>query len=72
MKIRLEFKPQDLWIGLFWKVRRQNLEGLLGCTWTADLWICLLPTLPLHFTWSRLNEDTFWPPHRLTHESVER
>lgn len=38
ISIALEFKLADLWIGLFWKRQAQTLH----------LWICLLPTLPLH------------------------
>ena len=37
----LEFKPQDAWIGAFW--RRDG-----NC---IDLWVCLLPMLPLHFSY---------------------
>ncbi len=33
-RLRLEFKPQDCWIGVFWK--RDNV------------WICLVPMLPIH------------------------
>src|SRR3990172_9657896 len=38
MKIRLEFKPRDLWIGAF-------LEK-------EHLWICAVPCFPIHFDWS--------------------
>ena len=38
MKIRLEFKPRDLWIGAF-------LEK-------EHLWICAIPCFPIHFDWS--------------------
>ena len=36
-----EWKPQDLWIGAFWK-RIGN---------TLDLWICVVPCVPLHLYW---------------------
>jgi hypothetical protein len=39
--VRIEFKPRDLWIGAYWK-RLGN---------TLDLWVCLLPCLPIHFCW---------------------
>jgi len=42
-RIRLEFKPADLWIGAFW--RYDNSKILLK---TFDLYICLLPMLPIH------------------------
>lgn len=38
--VALEFKPQDLWIGLFWRNERGRL----------DIWICLLPCWPIHIT----------------------
>ena len=42
IKVRLEFKVEDLWIGAFW---RRDDVGL-------DIWVCLLPCLPLHiWTW---------------------
>jgi hypothetical protein len=37
MNIRIAFKPQDLWIGLYIERRR--------------VYICLLPTLPICITW---------------------
>lgn len=37
---QLEFKPQDCWIGAYW--RRDG-----NC---VDVWICVLPMLPLHFS----------------------
>lgn len=38
---RFEFKPQDCWIGVFWK----------SDSWDLDVWVCLLPMVPLHFGW---------------------
>lgn len=38
---QFEFKPQDLWVGAFWK-------RIGNC---VDLWICLLPCVPLHISW---------------------
>lgn len=38
LRISLEFKIEDLWIGAFW---RRSLHGL-------DVWICLIPCLPIH------------------------
>ncbi len=37
--VSLEFKIQDLWIGVFWKTGKGEF----------DLWLCLLPCLPIHF-----------------------
>ncbi|MHA2092276.1 MAG: hypothetical protein ACW98K_15615 [Candidatus Kariarchaeaceae archaeon] len=40
--ICLEFKLQDMWIGMFWKCD--------GST-EIDIWICLIPCFPIHY-WS--------------------
>lgn len=39
---RVEWKPQDCWLGVFWR----NKSPL-----ALDVWVCLLPTLPIHFGW---------------------
>lgn len=38
---QLEWKPQDLWVGAFWK-RNGNC---------VDLWVCLIPCVPIHLSW---------------------
>jgi hypothetical protein len=38
MKMQIEFKLADMWVGAFWQ-RRGN---------TLHIWICILPCLPLH------------------------
>lgn len=49
MKIRIEFKPQDLWIGAYWENRLARREDILhGYADAFHLWICLLPMLPIH------------------------
>lgn len=40
-RIGIEWKPQDLWVGAYW--RRSG-----SC---VDLWICLLPCIPIHISW---------------------
>lgn len=39
--VRMEYKFQDAWIGIYWD--RQPL-GL-------DVWVCILPMFPIHFGW---------------------
>ncbi len=65
MKIRLEFKWEDVWVGAFW--RKTDLRGCSGVVEYGaydpkarrhpdaqyDLWICLLPCLSIHLTWTR-------------------
>lgn len=36
--LRLEFKIQDMWIGVFWDLRGSDFH----------LWMCLVPCFPLH------------------------
>ncbi len=37
--IHWKFVPQDLWVGAYWKKHRGTFE----------LWVCLLPCLPIYF-----------------------
>lgn len=49
-RIKLEFNPQDLWIGAYWDNRVLGVwyNGMsLG---TFHLWVCLIPMLPIHIT----------------------
>lgn len=39
MRVRLEWKLQDLWIGAYWQ--------------PGNLWICLLPCVPIHVSWGQ-------------------
>ena len=45
MRVRVEFVPRDLWVGAYWK--------------PGHLWLCLLPCLPIHLDWERV-ELMFW------------
>ncbi len=40
---RVEFKLADMWVGAFWKVQRP-----LGTRQRFDVWVCLLPMVPIH------------------------
>ena len=44
-RVDLEWKPQDMWIGAYWK-------RLGNC---VDCWVCLIPCVPIHICvyWSR-------------------
>jgi hypothetical protein len=49
MKVRLEFKPQDLWIGVYWKkTNRKVYIDRWTWTWELNIWICVIPTVPIH------------------------
>jgi hypothetical protein len=53
MRVRLEWKPADLWIGAFIKRRRYHDSDTGEVGTMIDLWVCFVPTVPLHFTWFR-------------------
>ncbi len=63
--VRLEFKPNDMWIGLYtrktdlfpWNYRRR---------WQRDIWICMLPMLPIHLWWTRTEHENNDLAHRHT------
>lgn len=58
MKVRLEFKLPDMWVGAFWRVERRNVP--IGAEKTVDLWVCLVPMFPIHFTWNRIYHGMVW------------
>lgn len=47
MRIRLEFKPEDMWVGVYWKRTRVGRATRA----VIDVWICLVPTIPIHLRW---------------------
>lgn len=49
MRIRLEWKINDFWIGCFW---RRFDSG----AW--DVWLCLVPCLPIHISHEPKNVDS--------------
>lgn len=53
MGVCVEFKPEDFWIGAFWKITRVRhaSAGEVYFVRRVDLWICLVPMLPIHFHW---------------------
>ena len=67
MKIQLEFKLEDFWVGVFWKSERNNIP--CSCSDCGDecydhycdayteywmhVWICFVPCLPIHLKWKQ-------------------
>lgn len=47
--LRLEFKLQDCWIGAYWK-SSSYFDECAGQINDFDLWVCVLPCFPIHFT----------------------
>jgi hypothetical protein len=50
--VRLEFKKQDCWLGIFWKsnsfIGDRRDPDQRQSIWATHLWVCLLPTVPIH------------------------
>ena len=44
--LRIEWKPQDCWVGVFWRRR----PGSIG---PFDVWVCIVPMLPIHYRHQR-------------------
>ena len=43
VNVKLEFKLQDMWIGIFWKGEQYDWHT----SW-LHIWICILPMFPIH------------------------
>lgn len=55
MRISLKFELRDLWIGVYWSVaHKHELPG--GIDRRIDVYICLLPCLPIHIRWQKINQ----------------
>jgi len=48
-RCRLEWKLEDMWIGVFWKTSNALFDEGERPMFT-DIWVCLVPCLPIHFT----------------------
>lgn len=42
--IRFEFKLADMWVGAFWRKEANYWVTVY------DVWVCLIPCVPLHIT----------------------
>jgi len=64
-KIRLEFKLEDLWVGVYWHTDQAQLytdsatyirgDAPLGWIHVVDVWVCIIPCLPVHISWGRVH-----------------
>lgn len=53
--MKIEFKPQDLWVGVYWKTENKSV------TFTdfyppvnivvLNIWVCIIPMFPIKFTY---------------------
>lgn len=54
-RIALEWKVEDCWVGAFWKrARLLSVPEPATDGHMIDIWVCLLPCLPIHLTFRRL------------------
>lgn len=51
LTVALLFEPRDLWLGVFWDLK----SGKGG--YTTCIYLCLLPCLPLRFSWWTKDPD---------------
>jgi hypothetical protein len=78
LKAKFEFKLQDLWIGVFWKKGTdrcsyyddKNRRPVSLAPERLDIWICLIPCLPLHLKFG--GNETDHPFLRLGREAWYR
>ncbi len=52
-----ELKLEDLWIGAFWRLERSKFNNDYGTLYAVDVWICLVPCVPLHISWNRWEDE---------------
>jgi hypothetical protein len=54
---RIEWKPEDLWIGVYWERKPETAWGKrYDGEWlatTLHVWVCILPMLPIHLKWPK-------------------
>lgn len=63
-EIIFRFEPRDLWLGIFWDYRTLGENGLYE--WNAlDVYICVIPTLPIHFVFTNYYKGRT-PPFDIT------
>ena len=49
MKVSIEFKLADTWIGVFWKRDIDFITDLPG----LQIWICLISCVPIHIIFNK-------------------
>lgn len=58
MRVRIKFVPEDFWIGVYVKRETSTFHRHF------KVFVCLLPMLPIIFSWSRLltsqEEEDMW------------
>ena len=52
VRVSLEFKPQDMWIGIYWKYNKAVYSKKIK---KYDVWVCLVPMFPVHISYVKVN-----------------
>jgi hypothetical protein len=64
---QFQWEPRGLWVGVFWDFHRRNPLGtgwdrhhgpISGFPWSLHVYICIVPTLPLHVYVQRMLRPT--------------
>lgn len=50
VQIWWHFEPRDIWIGVYWN-RELDYADAGAQVWTNEVYVCLLPMLPIRFMW---------------------
>lgn len=53
ISIKLTFEPRDLWVGAYWDFQPYTYNPDQTEHWVFDLYVCVIPCLPLHLRWAR-------------------
>ncbi len=56
-RIRLEFKFQDMWIGIHWSGPYGGEWGRWGAGLYNHIWVCFVPMFPIHIQWLATNKQ---------------
>jgi len=51
VKIKLELKWQDIWIGAYYKIKTITYIFNPKIEKEFHIWICLIPCVPIHIWW---------------------
>ena len=54
--VRIEFKPQDCWVGVYWEGTVNNYRTLDS---KNEWWVCIIPCFPIHIIYTKPYRDYF-------------
>ena len=56
--VMLLFEPKDIWVGVYWS---------MSCNWILDIYICILPLLPIRLNFMRAHETYYEDAEGITY-----